>query len=58
MSRRLLQKHLIIIENLKGTGQKTKDLAYRTIVRPKLEYCSTVWDPYTQELVDMLQAVK
>ena len=44
--------------NLKGTGRKTKDLAYRTIVRPKLEYCSTAWDPYTQELVDELEAVQ
>ena len=44
--------------NLRGTGRKTKELAYRTIIRPKLEYCSTAWDPYTQELVGELEAVQ
>ena len=31
--------------NLKINSQTIKEKAYRSIVHPKLEYCSTVWDP-------------
>ena len=29
-----------------------KETAYKTMVRPILEYRSSVWDPYTQGLID------
>jgi hypothetical protein len=32
--------------NLKGAGQGTKGIAYKTIIRPPLEYCSSACDPY------------
>jgi hypothetical protein len=43
--------------NLKGTGHGTKDLAHKTIIRPQLEYYSSACDPYTQELIDELEAI-
>ena len=31
--------------NLKINSQSIKEKAYKSFVRPKLEYCNTVWDP-------------
>ena len=35
--------------NIHSAKQITKDAAYNTIVRPTLEYCSSVWDLYQQK---------
>ena len=35
-----------------------KEAAYKTIVRPILEYGRSVWDPYTQCLQDELEKVQ
>ena len=35
-----------------------KEAAYKTLVRPILEYGSSVWDPYTQGLQDELEKVQ
>ena len=35
-----------------------KAIAYKTFVRPILEYASSVWDPYTQGNKDKLEAVQ
>ena len=35
-----------------------KEAAYKTLVRPILEYGSSVWDPYTQGLQDKLEKVQ
>ena len=35
-----------IKRNIKTNSIKTKELAYQTYVRPKVEYCSVVWDPW------------
>ena len=34
--------------NLKVKESKIKETAYKAIVRPSLEYCSSVWNPHTQ----------
>ncbi len=34
--------------NVRVNAPKLKEKPYRTIVRPHLEYCCTVWDPYTK----------
>ena len=40
----------VLRRNLKNCPRNLKDLAYKSILRPKLEYASSVWDPYTAEL--------
>ncbi len=34
-----------------------KQIAYNTLVRPALEYCSTVWDPHTHRNIDRLEHI-
>ena len=44
--------------NIKTSNRTIKDLAYKTLVRPKLEYAATVWDPYTikdKHQIEMVQ---
>ena len=43
---------------VKACTKDIKQLAYFSLVRPSLEYCSVVWDPYTQELSSKLEAVQ
>ena len=38
-----------IKRNLKSANIETKTNAYKAIVRPHLEYCSTVWNPYHKD---------
>lgn len=47
-----------IKRNLKACTKDIKELAYCSLVRPSLEYCSAVWDPYTSELTSKLEAVQ
>ena len=35
--------------NLKVSNEQTKTAAYLSLVRPVLEYCCSVWGPYTQD---------
>ena len=40
-----------IKRNLSSCTKDTKAAAYTALVRPTIEYCSSVWDPATKELV-------
>ena len=44
--------------NLRVSNESTKTSAYRSMVRPLLEYCSTVWSPYTQEHIQKIEMVQ
>ena len=44
--------------NLHITSKKIKERAYKSLVRPQLEYASTVWDPYQQGHIDQIEKVQ
>jgi hypothetical protein len=44
--------------NLKISSPKIKTLAYFSLVRPTLEYSSSVWDPYTKENINKIEMVQ
>ena len=48
----------VLRRNLKKCPRNLKDLAYKSILRPKLEYASSVWDPYTAENINKLEGVQ
>ena len=41
--------------NIKTKDSKLKEKAYKAIVRPSVEYCSTVWDPASNNLRTLLE---
>ena len=38
----------LLKRNFWNCSPHTKEVAYKTLVRPRLEYCGAVWDPYQQ----------
>ena len=46
------------MRNVYSCPQDVKEAAYKTMVRPILEYGSSVSDPYTQSLQDELETVQ
>ena len=44
--------------NLRINNQDTKASAYFTLVRPNLEYCSTVWSPHTSQAKHKIEMVQ
>ena len=47
-----------IRRNLFSCSMHTKEMAYKMLVRPILEYGSSVWDPHTQKLIKQVEAVQ
>ena len=48
----------LLKRNLRCCDEKTKATAYKTLVRPKLEYCSSIWDPHKQNLIEAVEKVQ
>ena len=44
--------------NLKVRDPRLRESAYKAIVRPTLEYCSSVWDPHTHQQAHRLEMVQ
>ena len=44
--------------NLRQSPRNIKEKAYTSLVRPKLEYCSSIWDPYHQKDIGKLEMVQ
>ncbi|MEW8542121.1 MAG: reverse transcriptase domain-containing protein, partial [Candidatus Thiodiazotropha sp.] len=44
--------------NLRISSSDTKATAYMTLVRPTLEYCASVWNPYTAQSKQQLEMVQ
>ena len=49
------QKLGFLRRNLRGSPRNLKKMAYVTIVRPSLEYASTIWDPHQANHISMLE---
>jgi hypothetical protein len=39
-------------------NQDTKTVAYKTLVRPTIEYCSSVWSPHTKDAINKIEMVQ
>ena len=44
--------------NLQINNEEVKRAAYISLVRPNLEYCSTVWNPYQKDQTHKLEVVQ
>ena len=47
----------LVARNLRRCPRMTKVLSHTTLVRPRLEYSCSVWDPYKQGEIDALEMV-
>lgn len=47
-----------IKRNIRTPSQYTKEIAYKSLVRPTTEYASTVWSPHQEELIHKVEMVQ
>ena len=44
--------------NLQVSAPSIKEPAYKALVRPHLEYCPCIWDPFTSKEIDKIEMVQ
>ena len=44
--------------NLALAPRSTKEIAYKTLVRPKLEYAAPIWSPYSKLQINQIEKVQ
>ena len=47
-----------VTRNLQGCPEKVQAHCFRGLVRPVLEYASSVWDPHQRYLINLLESVQ
>ena len=47
-----------LCRNLAFAPQSTKEVAYKTLVRPKLEYAAPIWSPYSKLQINQVEKVQ
>ena len=48
----------VLRRNLKNCPREIKNMAYKSILRPKMEYAAPILDPYTKDNIQLLEAVQ
>ena len=48
----------LISRNLRRSSQKIRQQAYISLVRPRMEYCASVWNPFTAKSISKIEAVQ
>ena len=46
------------MRNINISSRNIKEKAYKSLVRPQLEYSATVWDPFQQGHIDQIEKVQ
>lgn len=58
ISKKAMRKLGYLRRSLRQSTQEIRLLAYKTYIRPILEYASVVWDPYTQKNITQLESIQ
>ena len=58
ISKKANQTLVFLKRNIRVHNNYLKSTAFKTLVRPQLEYASTVWSPYTDQDINKLESVQ
>jgi hypothetical protein len=58
VSMRALNSLNFVMRNLQGSKMNVKIQAYKTLIRPILEYGGAIWDPYTEQNTHKIERVQ